>query len=77
MNPTITVEDEILKRARMRALEESTSVNALLRKYPESYAGTTRGRRRALESLHHLSRTTRAGRGAAGWTRDQLLRALS
>ena len=33
MNLTITVEDEILKRARMRALEENTSVNAVLRKY--------------------------------------------
>ena len=72
MNLTITVEDEILKRARMRALEENTSVNALLRKYPESYAGTIRRRRRALESLLHLSRTTRAGRGAARWTRDEL-----
>ena len=72
MNLTITVEDEILKRARMRALEENTSVNAVLRKYLESYAGTTRRRRRALESLLHLSRTTRAGRGAVRWTRDEL-----
>ena len=32
MNLTITVEDEVLKRARMRALEENTSVNAVLRK---------------------------------------------
>ena len=72
MNLAITVEDEILGRARMRTLEESTSVNAILRKYLESYAGTTRRRRRALESLLHLSRTARAGRGAAGWTRDEL-----
>ena len=72
MNLTITVEDETLRQARMRALEENTSVNAVLRKYPESYAGTTRRRRRALESLLHLSRTTRAGRGAARWTRDEL-----
>ena len=33
MNLTITVEDETLKRARVRALEENTSVNAVLRKY--------------------------------------------
>ena len=73
MNLTITVEDEILKRARMRALEENTPVNAVLRNYLESYAGTTRRRRRrALESLLHLSRTIRAGRGAARWTRDEL-----
>ena len=72
MSLAITVEDETLERARMRALGENTSVNAVLRKYPESYAGTTRRRRRALESLLHLSRTTRAGRGAARWTRDEL-----
>ena len=72
MNLTITVEDEILKRVRMRALEENTSVNAVLRKYLESHAGTTRLRRRALESPLHLSRTTRAGRGAARRTRDEL-----
>ena len=72
MNLTITVEDEILKRARMRALEENTSVNAILRKYLESYAGTTQRRRRAVESLLHLSRTIRTGRGVAKWTRDEL-----
>ena len=72
MNLTITVEDGILKRARMRALEENISVNAVLRKYLESYAGTARCRRRALESLLHLSRTTRSGRGAARWARDEL-----
>ena len=33
MNLTITVEDEVLKQARMRALDENTSVNAILRKH--------------------------------------------
>ena len=72
MNLTITVEDETFERARMRALEENTSVNAALRKYPESYAGTTRRRCRALESLLLLSRATWAGRGTTRWTRDEL-----
>ena len=72
MNLTITVEDELLKRARMRALEENTSVNAVLRKYLESYVDATRRRRRAADSLLDLSRTVRAGRGDARWTRDEL-----
>ena len=59
MNLTITMADSTLERARTRALEEDTSVNAVLRKYLGSYAETTRRRRRALESLLHLSRTTR------------------
>ena len=71
MNLTITVEDELLKRARIRALEENTSVNAVLRKYLERYVDTTR-QRRAVARLLHLSQTARAKRGAARWTRDEL-----
>ena len=72
MSLTIMAEDETLERARVRALEENTSVNAVLRKYPESYAGTTRRRCRALESLLLLSRATWAERGATRWSRDEL-----
>jgi len=38
-NLTITIDDELLKRARLRALERNTSVNALLREYLEVFAG--------------------------------------
>jgi hypothetical protein len=72
MNLTITVDDEVLKRARIRALEQDTSVNALLRDYLESYAGGPGRRREAVGRFLELSRTTRAGRGAATWTRDEL-----
>jgi len=72
MNLTITVEDEVLKRARIRALEENTSVNAILREYLESYAGVAARRCDSLERLLRLSRAAEAGRGAAKWTRDEL-----
>ncbi len=72
MNLTITVEDEVLKRARIRALEENTSVNAILREYLESYAGVATRRRDAIEDLLSLSRRSEAGRGTARWTRDEL-----
>lgn len=72
MNLTITVEDEVLKRARIRALEENTSVNAILREYLESYAGVKARRRDALEHLLRLSRRGDGGRGGARWTRDEL-----
>lgn len=71
MNLTITVDDELLKRARIRALEENTTVNAVLRKHLERYAETTR-QRRAVARLLHLSQTARVKRGAARWTRDEL-----
>ena len=40
MNLTIVVDDEVLRRARIRALEQGTSVNAVLREFLESYAGS-------------------------------------
>ena len=72
MNLTITVEEDVLKRARIRALQENTSVNAILREYLELYAGMTRRRSDALGQLLCLSRTSKARRGAAKWTRDEL-----
>lgn len=72
MNLTITVEDEVLERARFRALEDNTSVNSILREYLESYAGVAARRRDALEHLICLSRTTEGARGQANWTSDEL-----
>lgn len=72
MNLTITVDDGVLKRARIRALEQDTSVNAVLRDYLESYAGGPDRRREAVARLLELSRATRSGRGTATWTRDEL-----
>ena len=72
MNLTITVDGEILKRARIRALEEDTSVNAVLRGYLEAYAREPNRRRDAVGRLVAMSRTAGAGRGTATWTRDDL-----
>ena len=72
MNLTIAVDNEVLKRARMRAIMEDTSVNAVLREFLESYAGGTARRRQAIERLLSLSKTATSGRGSATWTRDEL-----
>ncbi len=72
MNLTITVDNELLKRARIRALEEDTSVNAVLRDYLESYAGGPPRRREAIGRFLALSQSANTGRGNATWTRDEL-----
>ena len=36
---TLSIDDEVLRRARIRALELDTSVNAVLREFLEAYAG--------------------------------------
>ncbi|MBX6765309.1 MAG: hypothetical protein IRY88_16820 [Rubrobacteraceae bacterium] len=72
-NLTITVDDETLKKARMRALEEDTSVNAVLREYLEEYAGRRRERREAGRRLLELAEgscMSSEGKGLPG--RDDL-----
>jgi hypothetical protein len=73
-NLTITVDDGTLKQARMRALEEDTSVNAVLREYLEEYAGRRREQLEATRRILASSRdsASRSGPGGRGWTREEL-----
>jgi plasmid stability protein len=72
-NLTITIDEQLLKKARMRALEDGTSVNALLRAYLERYAGSGDATE-ALAGFVRLARRSAAtsGPGGRAWTRDQL-----
>lgn len=72
-NLTITVDDQLLKRARIKALQEGTSVNALLREYLEGYTGTQQTAE-ALASFAELAESAEASSGRQGrtWTRDDL-----
>ncbi len=72
-NLTITIDERLLKQARMRALEDGTSVNALLRAYLERYAGSGDAGE-ALGGFARLARPSTATSGPSGraWTRDGL-----
>ena len=68
-NLTIAVDEGTLKRARMRALEEDTSVIAVLREYLEEYAGGRRERREAGRKLLELAESSgmsSEGKGSPG-----------
>ncbi len=69
---TITVPEEILKSARRRALEQGTSVNAVLRDYLSQFVGTQPAQANAAKRVVELSRTAGSGRGKAKWTRDDI-----
>ncbi len=72
-NLTVAIDDALLKRARIRALEQGTSVNAIVRDHLEAFAGVDRAAD-ARERLVALSATTHSGSGKRGrrWTRDEL-----
>lgn len=71
-NLTITIDDDTLKKARMRALSQGTSVNAVLKAFLESYAGTRSEQEGAVSDLLVLSRAAGSRRGGRRWTRESL-----
>jgi len=74
-NLTISVDDKVLKQARLRALEENTSVNAVLGKRLEEYAqvdGVRRRRLAALQRVIELADAHTIERGATPWQREAL-----
>jgi hypothetical protein len=71
-NLTITVDEESFKKPRLRALQEGTSVNALLRDFLDSYADLRREQQQAVGRLVALSRSSKSRRGGRIWTRVDL-----
>jgi plasmid stability protein len=79
-NLTITVDDETLRQARIRALQQGTSVNAVLAAYLARFAGQQQAQERALDSLLALAaendtpadRQRARRRGKRSWSRDDL-----
>jgi len=75
-NLTLMIDDAVLRRARVRAVQEDTSVNAEVRGFLAAYADHADGDRRqqAMARLIALARTTGSGGGLDGrtWTRDTL-----
>jgi plasmid stability protein len=72
-NLTLSIDDELLERARIRALEQGTSVNALVREYLEGFAGQEK-QRDAIRGFLELAESSHSGSGPEGrtWTRDEL-----
>lgn len=72
-NLTITVDADVLKRARIKALENDESVNAYLARMLEEYAGDS-GQAEAVHRIVELAERSTAGSGPQGrtWTREEL-----
>jgi len=71
-NLTITIDDDMLKKARLKALTQGTSVNAVLRDYLGQYAGATPTRQQAVRNVLAIAARSRAASGRRRWTRDEL-----
>jgi len=74
MNLTVTIAEQTLKRARLRALTENTSVNAVVRDFLDAYADHRSAAREATDRILELANQSAAGSGPAGrtWTREEI-----
>lgn len=70
---TLRVDDDVLRRARARALDEGTSVNALVRDYLTRLANDG-SRGTALDGFLAIAEASHASSGPNGrqWTREEL-----
>jgi len=71
-NLTVTIDDGVLRKARMKALDQGTSVNALLREFLESFTGLDGSCARATQTLLDLAATSASTSPTPRWTREEL-----
>lgn len=70
-NVTISIDEETLRRARIRALERGTSLNALVREYLERLVGDDLGTTAARRFIARAERArSSSGEGGRTWRRE-------
>ena len=72
-NVTVSIDAQLLRRARVRAAEDGTSVNAVIAEYLERYVGADDAAA-ALADVLELAAASDSGSGPAGrrWRREDL-----
>lgn len=70
-NLTLRIDDEVLKRARNRALEHGTSVKAVVREHLSNYGGAERAQQ-AMETVLEIAERAESASGPEGrtWTQN-------
>lgn len=71
-NLTMIFDSELLKKARIRALEEGTSVNALMREVLRRYALRQGKWEDVLAQIDEIAKKSKASSGGKKWTRASL-----
>ena len=71
-NLTISIDEEVLKLARIKALKQGTSVNAVLRDYLESYSGSRQIQEDSIKDVLTLSQNAQSRSNGKKWSRDEL-----
>lgn len=70
-NLTLSLDDDLLQKAREAAVCDRTSVNALVREFIERYVDAKRRRFEALDTLDGIAARSNS-RSDKTWSRDEL-----
>ena len=71
-NLTLKIDEKLLRRARIRALEQGTTVNELVRNYLGQYAVPRANRMRAFRRFLEIAEEAKAGSGGRKLRREEL-----
>ena len=72
VNVTLSVDEEDLKQARVLALEQGTSLNAVIRDFIKDYIGRTKRYRQVTERILRAAEHSHFDSGGRTWTRGEL-----
>lgn len=71
-NLTLSIDEEELKQARILALQQGTSLNAVIREFVRNYIGQTKHYQKLTESILFKAEQSDVGSQGRKWTRDEL-----
>lgn len=71
-NVTLSIDENDLKQARMLALQEGTSLNAVIRDYVKTYIGQTKRYQQVTDRILQHAESASFELGEKHWTRDDL-----
>ncbi|MGJ7578791.1 hypothetical protein ACSFA3_01265 [Variovorax sp. RHLX14] len=69
-NLTVSIDENLIRRARVRAINEGTSVSARIREFVADYAQGSDRRKSAGEAFLAAARRSTANSEGASWSRD-------
>ena len=69
-NLTISIDETIVRQARVRAIQEGTSVSAKVRDFLTDYAQGEHGRQKAAQAFVQAAKASHANQRGVRWTRD-------
>ena len=71
-NVTLSIDENDLKQARILALQEGTSLNAVIRDYVKTYIGQTKRYQQVTDRILQHAESAPFELGEKRWTRDDL-----